>query len=154
LIVGQVPNDAQHRLDADKLLRWYERAADGIRAKHAGAHIIFRSHPKGPLVLNGVEQQNGMDNPINFHAVRCVVTYNSTFFYESTLAGVPVQCAPCAHYASECAPVGAAPACRTASKKLPFLRRMAYAQWTAEELAAGEAWGFLKNKLQQLHFSH
>lgn len=148
LIAGQVPGDSQHHLSSEQLTKWYQRLVHGIPQQNLGAKVMFRSHPKGPMSLQGCVVQSGMDQPLSFANVRVVITYNSTLFYEATLAGVPVQCAPVAHYASECGVIGSEPKLRTAKEKRPFLERAAYAQWTAGEMAEGLAWDFLKNKVQ------
>lgn len=64
------------------------------------------------------------------------MTYNSTAGVEAILAGAPVWCDEGAHYA--------AVARATRPKRLAYLRRLAWAQWTCDELRDGSAWEFLR----------
>lgn len=161
VIAGQVPEDNQHGLDSEQLGWRYVSYAEAIIRKDPDAEIIFRTHPHAPILpqsllsptgnlhraFDDVERQ--VPVPTSLLKADRVVCFNSTFFYDSYLAGVPVFCDPEAHYASEAAGdildiERGRCELYDVSTKTRFLSRVAYAQWTHEEAKKGTAWDFLR----------
>src|SRR5690606_18984038 len=118
-----------------ELSRWL-----GERAEHwarKGYAITYRPHPSAPSVPLGVRHRRidpantTVTQDITDPSVAVVVAYNSTAGLEALMAGVPVDCAPCAHYAHVAD-------LSDRDALLRHLRRLAYAQWTCPELRSGE----------------
>src|SRR5690606_11277064 len=65
--------------------------------------------------------------------VHRMVTWNSTAAYEALTRGIPVTCDPSAAYAS----VAELDDVEAAQR---LLNRMAYTQWTIDEIRAGACW--------------
>lgn len=135
LILGQVPGDSQHHLNSYELSRWL-----GERAEHwarKGYAIAYRPHPSAPSVPLGVDHRRidptatTVTQDIADPSVAVAVAYNSTAGLEALMAGVPVDCAPCAHYAHVAD-------LSDRDALLKHLHRLAYAQWTCPELRSGE----------------
>lgn len=147
LIIGQVEQDTQHRLSHAELNHAYIEAAFAAFKMSPRSKIIMRRHPRAPQrfeLPDFVEDQDGAEVRLidALLDARCIITINSTTFYEATCAGVPVISGDerVCHYASETAKLSELKLnLRTAEQKLPFLRRMAHAQFTVDEMADGTA---------------
>jgi hypothetical protein len=131
LVLGQVPGDSQHHLNAVSLSAWLSERAAGWLAR--GWKVFYRAHPKAPTLAMPVRSL--VINPVSeipsasFARAAVVVTYNSTAGLEALLAGMPVDCHPSAHYA------GLRPG---TPELLAHCRRLAWTQWTCDELRSGE----------------
>ena len=82
-----------------------------------------------------------------------VVTYNSTVGLASILHGVPVFCDPSCFYAEMCSTSLSRiddPRWPLLGDRVEFFSRLAYAQWTFDELASGEALDFIMPHAQQV----
>lgn len=140
LILGQVPHDAQHGLDAPRLGRWLTSAARQFIAE--GFEIFYRPHPRHTLMR--IDVPHRILKPQDFTLAQCfaqasaVLTYNSTAGVEAILAGLPVACHASAHYAEI-----ANGSDRSRPAVEAYLHRLAYAQWTCGELATGAPLQFL-----------
>jgi len=147
LIIGQVQKDTQHNMSHVELNHAYIDAAFRMFRRMPKSKIIMRRHPRAPQrfdMPDFVEDQSGTEVRLidALLDARCIVTINSTTFYEATLAGVPVISGDesICHYASETTKLFEEELkLRTAEQKLPFLRRMAHAQFTVDEMADGTA---------------
>lgn len=143
LVAGQVGMDAQHNLPSTELVRWLGQEADKLK-KATGKAVVFRPHPMQPGTrLNGflgytVQSPKGMPLASALDAADYVITYNSTTGVDAMLRGVPVVSHACAHYHAH--------AVADLETRLAYLYRLAYAQWKLEELAGGEAVGYLMGK--------
>lgn len=149
MIAGQVPQDTQHKLTENQLEDYYTGwLASILRSDVPVDRIYLRKHPHGPSPFRRWtgRVEFGNEVPLAESLARCaaVVTYNSTLFYEATMAGVPVLCHHGAHYSPLSSAAPDLLFYRSAADKLPFLHRMAYAQWTSEEMEKGKAIAFLE----------
>lgn len=92
LVLGQVPNDTQHGLDAVALEDYYAKL---MRKPNA----MFRAHPKTPEWGSQFRRIAGTLHHclIKSHTV---ATYNSTAALFAFIAGRPVICHPSAFYAA------------------------------------------------------
>jgi hypothetical protein len=158
LIAGQVPGDASLLPLADKggFAAWAAQAAATL--KSLGLRVAYRPHP--------VASERGSDRPPpgaellggglaeDFAAARVVVTFNSNLGVDAALAGVPVI----ADDDGSMARLVATNDVRMADVAPPpfqspaygaWLRDLAYAQWTLDEIAAGEAWAELAPLLER-----
>lgn len=118
LVLGQKPGDAQHGLNADELEKWLESA----KAEFAGVEFRYRPHPMVAEPKTTLEE--------DLSGARAVITYNSTAAYEALMRGIPVHCSDKAVYAGVGSP----------DEALRFLARVAYSNWTLDELARGDNW--------------
>lgn len=143
LVCGQKPGDAQHGIDPE---RWAEEVITEIR-RHTTREVVWRPHPGANTSLRSADRISyAAGNPIahDLESAHCVVTYNSNSGHDALLAGVPVFCDPCAIYA-ECANLDLA---EIESPKLParsrYFYRLAYSQWTIDEMESGDPLAFIK----------
>lgn len=142
-VLGQVAGDGQHGMTSVQLLEWLQREAHTVLADHLSWPAFFRPHPLSELHLERHVGQwpcsSGTTLAEDFGRAAGVVTYNSTAGLEAVRQGIPVWCAPTAHYA----PVAREP--DPVIRERHFIR-LAWAQWTIDELANGEAWEFLRTR--------
>lgn len=138
LVLGQVPNDSQHGFTEKQLNRWFDERTADFRAQ--GYTVVFRPHPchlkgKAPTC-------DRISSPtlctLSKALAECshVVTYNSTAGLEAILAGVPVVCHESAHYHH----------IRYESSRSEVMRhfhRLAWSQWTCDEIESGAPIRFL-----------
>ena len=142
LVAGQTPRDCAHGMDEKQLRAWYARLGDELRATHAQP-IVFRQHPADPAPVACPPWADRVSDPRAESAADAlrgayyVTSYNSTIGTEAILHGVPAMCEdPDAMY-------GAFRAVLTPERRLDYLARVAYTQWTLEELASGAALAFV-----------
>ena len=140
LIAGQKAEDASHNKDADFLSRTYQDWIEQIE-QYTSMPILFRPHPKDKeITVTGVEidTQGISESLATAHAV---VTYHSTFATDAILAGAPIftktfaQAAPLALHSMECIEYPLIP---TDAERLAHLAKVAYAQWTIDEIESGK----------------
>jgi hypothetical protein len=137
LILGQVPGDSQHNLSEIRLSAWLSEQAGRLIA--LGYTLLYRPHPAH--VLTRLRAPHVRIDPVkesladSLAAASLAVTYNSTSGLEALIAGVPVICAPTAHYAGL---EPGTPALRA------HCQRLAYTQWTCAELRTGAPLRFMQ----------
>lgn len=153
LVIGQTEDDAAHGMDAVALREWAKSTA---RAVGEFYRAVWRPHPQCYFSLNGFELN---DEPIDDALARdwrAVVTFNSTVGLRAILAGIPVFCSPSCFYA-ELGMTSLAglpePSFPPISRLTQFFSRLAYVQWTFDELASGEAIRFVVEHIQKNHSS-
>jgi hypothetical protein len=146
LVCGQHAGDPSHGLDAAGVAAWARSTVAELRELTARP-IVWRPHPDSPQIAapeaDDVSTEPLADALEDAHAI---VTISSNSGHEALLAGVPVFCALGALYA-HLANVG------LAAIEEPFfpepdalwnhLARLAYAQWTLDEIRTGEPIRFL-----------
>ena len=144
VICGQMPGDMSHRL-GERLDAWGLQVAARIR-RHTNAAVLWRPHPRvADLDLRGVSRFDG-DLADLFAEAGAIVTYCSNIGHDALLAGVPVFAwprAPYYHLANHSFATLDAPRVPADADLLPYLHRLAYAQWTGPEIDAGLAARFL-----------
>jgi len=154
LICGQVSGDAA--VAGVNLAHWYERAAALIQKSWPGLPVKFRPHPlsrqnvapAGLKITSRTLKEDLRDAVFT-------VAYNSNSGVDSLLAGVPTYCGSPGSMAAPLAPMLVNPG---ALEELPrwvrfedraqWAHDLAYCQWTHEEIATGDAWDHLKQKLE------
>jgi len=141
LILGQVPNDTQHWLSHQALSEWLSVRAGyylGQRRK-----VYYRAHPKFySLQLKApVDKLDSLSVPLGEHLKLAsrVITYNSTGGLEALCHGLPVECHTSAHYAQV--------ARGTRDEILAHFHKLAWSQWTIQELEDGTALKFMEEFL-------
>jgi hypothetical protein len=139
LLIGQVRGDAA--LQGIVIDHWYLEAADAI--KRAGYSLKFRPHPEA--LRRGIAGNALMSCRLNgtleeaLDGASCVVTYNSNTGVEAALAGVPVIAIDKGSMAWPVASHGIDQPLVTPDRT-EWCRRMAWRQWTEDEIASGLAW--------------
>lgn len=148
LICGQLAHDASHGMDFAGCRRWAEGMALMIGSV-SNRPIYWRPHPReAQYELPGGQLSDARKRslPEDLEEAWCVVTYNSTAGLEALMAGVPVICDEQAYYAELCETDPE----RVEAVELPpvmkrweFFSRLAYTQWSLEEMGAGLAHNFI-----------
>lgn len=139
LLIGQVPGDAS--LAGRDLKPWYEQAAE-TAAKEYHLPVRFRPHPlaarRGAILpVKGAPFINGtLDSALSKAAV--VVTYNSNTAVDAVLAGVPTVTQNAGSMAREVS--GHTIGDRVTPDREEWAARLAWCQWSIEELRSGVAW--------------
>jgi len=135
LICGQVPGDAAHGMRSDQYVAWLRETV----SKYPGA--VYRKHPRGGVDLPGVESRTGsLESALA--GARLVVTWNSNVGHDALLAGVPVIAHGPAAYADlsgETLP--------SLEDRLDYFHRVAYGQWTLDEMRSGACQRFILDHL-------
>lgn len=139
LIIGQVRGDAA--LMNVVIDQWYVEAASALRQR--GLKVMFRPHPES--IRRKIDGRALLDSRIDgsledaFAGASCVVTYNSNTGVDAALAGVPVVAVDEGAMARSVASHGIGLPLVTPDRS-EWCRRMAWRQWTPEEIASGLAW--------------
>jgi hypothetical protein len=164
LITGQKPLDGSHYMSEAGLANMYQAWVDKIR-RFTDRQIVFRPHPRAPdMRIQGAEldvptdtKNGGLAEAIA--GAWAVITFNSTSGTDALLAGVPVFCRPGAQY-SRLANTHLTPRLGgwLADIEEPFFpdraqlldhfHRLAYAQWTVEEMKAGTGLDYVLENLE------
>lgn len=127
VIMGQMQADSSVR--HINLAVWYQQAADAIR--DASYEPKFREHP-------GVFWSGDLVDELGDCAG--VVTFNSTSAVKTVMAGIPTVAMDPGSMVYDLVSRELPFEQPTQRKRSSWLKRMAYCQWTEEELASGEAW--------------
>jgi hypothetical protein len=150
VIMGQVPGDMSLAGIGGSLDKWYENAAEELR--RSGHEVVFRPHPlagrrtpnqapKGLRTIYGTLEQSLADASI-------CVTWNSNAGVDSVLAGVPAIAMDEGSMAwSVTSHDFALPPVRP--DRTEWASRLAWCQWSLEEIADGIAWDHVKQGIEQ-----
>src|SRR5690606_11123589 len=114
-----------------------------------GYRLRYRPHPRNPSLPFSVGHDRidpantSVEQDLADPDVAVAITYNSTAGLAALMAGVPVECAPAAHYF------------RVADLQdrdalLRHLHKLAHAQWTCDELRTGDPLLFMARYLPRL----
>jgi hypothetical protein len=143
LIVGQVQGDAA--LANTDIKRWYGQARRAMEGR--GFKVVFRPHPESlkrghdigplaPLTIGGTLAEALRDAAV-------AVTWNSNTGVEAVLAGVPTITCDDGAMARPVTAEGLDAELVTPDRD-DWCRRMAWRQWTMDEITSGEAWEAVK----------
>jgi hypothetical protein len=146
LILGQVTGDASIS-GVVNIWGWYQETA--VALKKAGHEVRFRKHPKEPQrrVLPTMKQVGGtLDEALA--KAKWAVTFNSNSGVDAVLAGTPavtinkgsMAWAVTGHKPTEPPPM---------PDRTAWAYRIAYCQWSLDEIRNGDAWEHLKVGMQQ-----
>lgn len=141
LICGQYSGDPSHGLTDGQMIVWAEHAIEEARIKYPDCRILWRPHPKMEKPQDVFGHDGLSAGIIDWDDVRAVYCINSTIGNEAILNGVPVDCREDATY-NEIALVS------DVEKRLSYFHRLAYGQWTLDEMRSGKAIRFLCNVLK------
>jgi hypothetical protein len=143
LLIGQVPGDQS--LGGMDLSFWYARSATQA-AKAYGLPVRFRPHPMAVSrgirqVVKGAETIGG-DLEEALSAAAICITFNSNTGVDAVLAGVPTIAADRGTMAYEVT-------ARTIGERFvpdreQWASRLAWCQWTIDEIATGLAWEVIR----------
>lgn len=150
IVCGQHIGDPSHGHDHNALVKVYSDIADQIR-RQTKRKLWFRPHPDSPGVkpkgYDGIDRGPLSETLSKAHSI---VTLNSNIGLDAILVGCPViHCmnAPYAEIATRW-PVKIETVRRPSKRSvLQYLHRVAYAQWTLDEVRSGQTYDFLKGTL-------
>lgn len=144
LVCGQKQGDRQHNLP--DVRAWAKHTIAALK-KVSSEPIKFRPHPlyRFHLDKTGVAFSDPKTESLHDALIgaRCLVTHNSTSAIEALLFGVPVFCSSSAMYAEFCNTSLEAFDSPCFHDPTSFFNRLAYGQWTLDEIADGKALQFL-----------
>lgn len=142
LVCGQVPGDAS--VTGVNLNTWVDQVI-----KNAWGEVVFRPHPvliereariRYPKGCRLSTNEKLEDDLID---AKLCVTYNSNSGVEAVLAGVP---AVAFDMGSMAWPVTSHRVLNEIRPdRTPWAHKLAFSQWTIDEIRAGTAWDYLKN---------
>ena len=147
LLIGQVPGDAA--LGGRCLRGWYAQQAERAAKKYR-LPARFRQHPLairrvGPMRVVGAESIGG-DLAENIHRAALVVTFNSNTGVESILAGKPTVAMDKGSMATGVALTDLPDSLDTPEpNRKAWAHRLAWRQFTIDEIASGLAWECVKD---------
>ncbi len=149
LVCGQMPGDAAHNLDEDGLKAFFENTIAEIR-KNTNKKIVWRPHPSAQFAITGADETSTKEQLADDLAgCAFMVTYNSTSGIGALLAGVPVFCSDTAFYKELANDLDFEIPVQYPEEKdfTDFFSRLAYGQWTLEEITSGDALKFIQYAL-------
>ena len=124
--------------------------------------IVFRAHPKYPnMTVEGAKtdtptdiNSGGLKEAIN--GAHCVVTYNSTSGTDALINGVPVfaMSDTAQFYDIANHDLSDIENPLFVDDRLPHFSKVAYAQWTVDELKSGEALDFVMERINASYHLH
>lgn len=136
LLCAQTPGDASHGMSKAQLQDWYAEQ----QVVYPG--LVIRPHPLADDLDYGIARCKGGALAEALAGARLVVTYNSNVGHDALLAGVPVVAHGPAAYAE------------LAGETLPsmevrrdYFNRVAYGQWTFDEMREGLCQRFIIENL-------
>lgn len=140
LLAEQTPFDASHGMDQLGLKDWMDKAVE--RCEELGLEYKKRRHPMNSFIDEAEKPKTSIEEDLA--GASCVYVHNSNVGNDALLAGVPVVCDKGAAYApTYFDEVSNDLAQRDYPKKIkPYLDRLAYAQWTRDEIANGKAFDY------------
>lgn len=133
LVCGQWPTDPTHPFRSEDAIRcWIDSE---VKPRAAGREVRYRSHPR--------LRHPGTALEMDFAGASVVVTWSSNSAIDALLFGIPVVCwdrdavcAPLALYGPDLASLSSA-AFPDQSCWEAFFNRLAYGQWSFDELRTG-----------------
>ena len=161
IICGQHHNSHQWR-NNPKMPNWFEQQIIEIR-KHTDRPIVIRPHPRNRLgvdtakfknvkVVHPIKDQNTYDDTDFNQKLKnawAVVNHSSNPAMQSVFNGIPVFVSE----ASLSYDVGNSSLTNINNPKMPdrqtWANRLAYTEWTTEEIRQGLPWARIKNRLKE-----
>lgn len=147
LLIGQVPTDAAVS-DLSSFADWANKTSLELRTH--GYEVVYRPHPLsgGKFCPQGARLTWPAPLSDDLADAECVVAYSSTASVEAVLFGVPsITLGRGAMAWPVTSHVVGDP---LMPDRTAWAHRLAYAQWSLNEIASGEAWGFLSEALRGL----
>jgi hypothetical protein len=148
LFCGQMPGDATHPFkDAFSITNVVQE----IQRRIPNIEVKYRAHPK--VIINKVDM---IAIEEDFAGARCILTYNSNSGHDALRYGLPIFCHQSAPYADLASSLFTLNQLEDRIKNPPFpsknqwehyFKRLAYAQWSFDELKNGECQQYIKNVL-------
>lgn len=153
LVCGQHAGDPSHGLDEGGIAKWAEREIRAIKAIYRKGPVLWRPHPDSARIeVPGHDGQHV--GPVVWDELHAVVCINSNIGHEALLKGVPVFCRPDAPYEAlgnkDYRDFGT-PVVPSVERRRDYFQRLAYAQWTLEEMRQGKAVDFILSTARRLH---
>jgi hypothetical protein len=149
LICGQMAKDAAHGLDEQELIELYTGIVKQLREVYPDNKIAWRPHPGQKYGVPGVDAVSEHDE-LKDAVEGCffVATYNSTSGIEALTQGYPVLVSGGCFYSEISSTLTDNIVYPTKAAYEKFFSRLAYAQYTLQEIEDGLAAKFLLAALQ------
>lgn len=153
LVIGQMPHDSSHGMDVPGLVAWSEGVFAAARKELPGVEVVWRRHPISASVVPKGNDRNSDPHKETISdalaGARLVCVYSSTVGLEALIAGKPVVAWGPSCYRSLCAsPDEIATATHPGVEAVEsLLERVAYTQWSLDELATGEPFRFILGQM-------
>jgi hypothetical protein len=156
LFILQKPLDsALNKLHVDQIS--YESYCIDVIKKikeHTDRSIVLRKHPRDPSTLirrlgeifSDIEISQNRSLLEDFNDSHCVVTYNSTSSVESVFYGIPTICLDSSCVATDVSHHSLKDIENLVEfDRSDWLKKLAYMQWSPEEILSGKTWSFVKD---------
>lgn len=141
LVIGQVPGDAS--IGHINIMSWLGDIARALD----GRDMVFRPHPLAADMPTPRGMRRSMGCLVgDLRSARRVITFNSNVGVDAILHGVPVVAFDQGSMVRSVARHGL-PGWPVYPDRTAWAHRMAYCQWTRDEIANGDAWEHLKRGL-------
>ena len=142
LLIGQVPTDAAVA-DLPSFQAWANKTVLDLH----GYEVVYRPHPlsAGTFCPPGARLAKPAPLSADLADAACVVAYSSTASIEAVLFGVPTV--TMSRGAMAWPVTSHVIGDLLTPDRTAWAHRLAYAQWSLDELASGEAWAFLRETL-------
>ena len=143
-VCAQHIDDPSHGLSEAGIKSWAASMLNVLRL-HTDKPIYWRPHPDSPIEVEGYD---GISTGfMDWDDAHCVVCINSNIGLDALINGVPVFCDASAPYNAlanlNIAGIDA-PSMPSEADLRQYLHRVAYAQWTLDEMREGKTINFLK----------
>lgn len=145
LIMGQLAGDAS--LQGINIRSWMVRKIRELKA--AGYEVIYRSHPRDNQHISyGVPFMKATLEEC-LKIAKCVYTYSSTSGVDAMLAGKPVIAESPVSMVYDLAGhnVKDIKKLKEPASRKQWFNDLAYRQWKLEEIRSGEAWEYIKSRI-------
>lgn len=139
LVMGQVPGD--RAVDGLDVASWADSAADEA-AKRVSKPVRVRPHPVCAIRTRTAQTSGSLADDLA--SAHWVITYNSNSGVDAALEGVPVVTMDRGSMAWDVAAHEIEYRVASDSARQRWLDRLAYCQWTQQEIRNGCAWDHLQ----------
>ncbi len=151
IIAAQINDD--YSLDGIDAFQWACDVASFLK-RNTNLNIVIRPHPLDLInnwdqfsLIHGVEISRYSLN-YDLGRAKCWISYTSGSSVDAVVAGVPVICLSQNNFCWDISRHSISEIENPfLGNRIPTLSRLAYSQWSREEIASGEAWGNLKKFL-------
>jgi hypothetical protein len=151
LFCGQWPGDTAHPFKDELSIREF---INEIRVRIPDIEVKYRTHPR--LISSKIDKKSIEED---FEGARCILTYNSNSGHDALREGMPIFCHTDAVYANlgsdllknkELEKRIKNPPFPTEDRWTDYFTRLAYGQWSFDELKTGDCQKFILNELGML----
>jgi hypothetical protein len=164
IIMGQVPNDVSHGMDANALTVWVLNIVEQLKRKYPKSNIIYKFHPlvvhqpmdmqltpllksRGVSVIHSTDRIECCDLSNRY---RAVFSYCSTSLVQFILDGIPVIASKNSmfpHLVSDIDSDWDVDFIPEQEIKQKWFNAMSFSQWNLDEISNGVMWNYVKKHI-------